>query len=104
MTPSVIRRYVVPGRVELVGKHVDYAGGRSLTCAVDLALHIDAETLSEPVLRVDAGPERGESCHAARRQRHADRRIWSVVCSGRRSAVRARLPALSARRERALER
>ena len=60
VTPSLIRRYVVPGRVELVGKHVDYAGGRSLTCAVDLALHIDAETMSEPVLRVDAGPERGE--------------------------------------------
>ena len=51
VTPSVIRRYVVPGRVELVGKHVDYAGGRSLTCAIDLALHIDAETMSEPVLR-----------------------------------------------------
>jgi len=29
------RTYVVPGRVELVGKHVDYAGGRSITCAVD---------------------------------------------------------------------
>lgn len=59
MTPSAIRRYVVPGRVELVGKHVDYAGGRSLTCAVDLALRIDAEELREPVLRADAGPERG---------------------------------------------
>jgi galactokinase len=47
--------------VELVGKHVDYAGGRSLTCAIDLALHIDAETMSEPVLRVDAGPERGRA-------------------------------------------
>ena len=59
MTPSVIRRYVVPGRVELVGKHVDYAGGRSLTCAVDVALQADAEALSEPVLRVDGGPARG---------------------------------------------
>ena len=57
--PSVTRRYVVPGRVELVGKHVDYAGGRSLTCAIDLALHVDAETMSEPVLRADAGAERG---------------------------------------------
>lgn len=54
-----MRRYLVPGRVELVGKHVDYAGGRSLTCAVDLALRIDAEALREPVLRADAGPERG---------------------------------------------
>jgi galactokinase len=58
VTPSAIRRYVVPGRVELVGKHVDYAGGRSLTCAVDLALRIDAEALREPVLRADAGAER----------------------------------------------
>src|SRR5436190_294739 len=59
VTPSTFRRYVVPGRVELVGKHVDYAGGRSLTCAIDLALQVDAETMREPVLRVDAGPERG---------------------------------------------
>ncbi len=29
------RSFRVPGRVELVGKHVDYAGGRSLTCAID---------------------------------------------------------------------
>ena len=36
------RRYVVPGRIELVGKHVDYAGGRSLTCAVDRAITVDA--------------------------------------------------------------
>lgn len=53
------RHYVVPGRVELVGKHVDYAGGRSLTCAIDRALRVDADATSEPVLRVDAGPERG---------------------------------------------
>jgi galactokinase len=55
----VTRHYVVPGRIELVGKHVDYAGGRSLTCAVDVALHADAGALSVPVLRVDGGPERG---------------------------------------------
>jgi galactokinase len=27
--------FFVPGRVELVGKHTDYAGGRSLVCAVE---------------------------------------------------------------------
>jgi galactokinase len=53
------RHYVVPGRIELVGKHVDYAGGRSLTCAVDVALQADAEALHVPELRVDGGPERG---------------------------------------------
>ena len=45
-------RYTVPGRVELVGKHVDYGGGRSLTCAVDLAMRAVAVPLKERVLRV----------------------------------------------------
>ena len=50
------RRYVVPGRIELVGKHVDYAGGRSLTCAVDLALTAEAARTRDAVVRVrDAG-------------------------------------------------
>ena len=48
----MIRRYVVPGRVELVGKHVDYGGGRSLTCAVDLAISATARPLEERTLRV----------------------------------------------------
>jgi len=46
------RTYVVPGRVELVGKHVDYGGGRSLTCAVELAMRATARPLEERVLRV----------------------------------------------------
>lgn len=54
------RRYVVPGRVELVGKHVDYAGGRSLTCAVDLAITAQATRVDEPVLRVRDTSRRGE--------------------------------------------
>ena len=27
--------FFVPGRVEVLGKHTDYAGGRSMTCAID---------------------------------------------------------------------
>ena len=54
------RHYVVPGRVELVGKHVDYAGGRSLTCAVDLAISAQATSVDEPVLRVRDTSRRGE--------------------------------------------
>ena len=46
------RRYVVPGRVELVGKHVDYAGGRSLTCAVDRAITAHARPLDTPLIRI----------------------------------------------------
>ncbi|MBI3567679.1 MAG: galactokinase [Gemmatimonadetes bacterium] len=53
------RAYVVPGRVELVGKHVDYGGGRSLTCAVDRAIRVRATALGEPVLKVGDGGRRG---------------------------------------------
>lgn len=49
------REYFVPGRIELVGKHVDYAGGRSLTVATDLAIRARATTIAEPVIRVRRG-------------------------------------------------
>ena len=59
MSEPGARRYVVPGRIELVGKHVDYAGGRSLTCAVDRSIVVDARPLDEPMIRVRQASERG---------------------------------------------
>ena len=59
MSAAPPRRYVVPGRVELVGKHVDYAGGRSLTCAVDRAITAHARPLDAPVIRVRDQARRG---------------------------------------------
>ena len=59
MSSHPARRYVVPGRVELVGKHVDYAGGRSLTCAVDRAITASARPLREAVVRVQEEGRRG---------------------------------------------
>src|SRR4051812_25504637 len=55
-----MRTYVIPGRIELVGKHVDYAGGRSLTCAVDLAITARAKPLDKPVVRVTVSDRRGQ--------------------------------------------
>ena len=49
-------RWFVPGRVELLGKHTDYAGGRSLLCAVGRGFCVAASPRNDAVLRVvDAG-------------------------------------------------
>ncbi|MBW7934351.1 MAG: galactokinase [Gemmatimonadaceae bacterium] len=45
-------RYRVPGRVELAGKHTDYAGGPSLTCATPFHMHAKAHAIPERRLRV----------------------------------------------------
>lgn len=39
---SAARQWFVPGRIEVLGKHVDYAGGRSLLAAIDQGFHIVA--------------------------------------------------------------
>jgi len=36
------RTWIVPGRIEVLGKHVDYAGGRSLLCAVERGIVVVA--------------------------------------------------------------
>jgi galactokinase len=36
------REWFVPGRIEVLGKHVDYAGGRSLLAAIDRGFHVVA--------------------------------------------------------------
>jgi len=42
----------VPGRIEFLGKHTDYAGGRSLVCATEQGISVTARELAEPVLRI----------------------------------------------------
>ena len=43
----------VPGRIELFGKHVDYGGGPSLTCAVGLGIHAELTPLDRPFLEIE---------------------------------------------------
>ncbi len=46
----------VPGRVEFLGKHTDYAGGRSLLLAVDRGFRMVAALREDEQLRFCAGP------------------------------------------------
>ena len=65
---SAESRWRMPGRIEVLGKHTDYGGGRVLVCAVDRGVTVHAEEIDgEPgtleattdvypgVLRLDAG-------------------------------------------------
>ena len=50
------RRWFVPGRIEVLGKHTDYAGGRSLLCAVGRGFCVSALPREDAVVRIaDAG-------------------------------------------------
>ena len=46
------RAFWVPGRVEFLGKHTDYAGGRSLLCAVERGICIVAVARNDRRLRI----------------------------------------------------
>lgn len=45
-------RWFVPGRIEVLGKHTDYAGGRSLLCAVERGFCVSAARRDDDTLRV----------------------------------------------------
>ena len=45
--------WFVPGRIEVVGKHTDYAGGRSLVCAVDRGLAVVARPRRDDVVAIE---------------------------------------------------
>jgi len=51
-TPSVLWRWYVPGRIEVLGKHTDYAGGRSLLCAVERGFCVAAAPRSDALVRI----------------------------------------------------
>ncbi len=45
-------RWFVPGRIEVFGKHTDYAGGRSLLCAVERGFCVVARPRADRVVRI----------------------------------------------------
>lgn len=48
----------IPGRIEIFGKHTDYAGGRSLLCAVERGFVVRIASRTDPIVRaVDAASQ-----------------------------------------------
>jgi galactokinase len=47
-----VRRWFVPGRIEVFGKHTDYAGGRSLVCALERGFCVAAAPREDGMLCV----------------------------------------------------
>ena len=47
-----MKRWFVPGRIEFLGKHTDYAGGPSLLCAVERGLSVASAPRDDGIVRV----------------------------------------------------
>lgn len=47
-----VARFFVPGRIEVLGKHTDYAGGRSLLCAAERGFCVVASARNDASVRV----------------------------------------------------
>ena len=56
--PAARRAWFVPGRIEVLGKHTDYAGGRSLLCAIERGFHLVAAPRGDGLVKL-TDPERG---------------------------------------------
>jgi len=49
---SVVSKVFAPGRIEVLGKHTDYAGGDSVTCAVHLGIYFIASLRSDKEIHI----------------------------------------------------
>ena len=73
------RVWIVPGRIEVLGKHVDYAGGRSLLCAIDRGIVVVARPHDDRTLVVrDAIRREALSVPLHARRAHARGLPWSI--------------------------
>ncbi len=71
-------RWFVPGRIEVLGKHTDYAGGLSLLCAAERGFCVAAVPRSDAVVRIDDAVRRqGFEFHLSS-ELEVSRSGWSV--------------------------
>ncbi len=50
---SAVMRWFVPGRIEVLGKHTDYGGGRSLLCTAERGFCVAAVPRSDSLVRIE---------------------------------------------------
>jgi galactokinase len=55
VTSDDLHYWFVPGRIEFLGKHTDYAGGRSLICALERGFCVVAATRDDDRMRITDG-------------------------------------------------
>ena len=68
----------VPGRIEVAGKHTDYAGGRSLLCAVNRGFAVVSAERSDAVCRIFASFEEKDEVQVAEMSLHSESRDESL--------------------------
>jgi len=49
---ATARAWWIPGRIEVLGKHTDYGGGRSVICAVERGFHVLAARRDDDLVRI----------------------------------------------------
>ena len=77
-TAAPLHRYFVPGRVEFLGKHTDYAGGRSLVCAVEQGICFVGRARGDSLVRVVAAGSGAQAELALRPDLPVPRGDWSA--------------------------
>ena len=93
-----ILRWFVPGRIEVLGKHTDYGGGRSLLCTAERGFCIAAAPRSDSLVRINDVIRRQNFEFTISPDLEIPRRSWPVYSAVVARRLARNFPGSSARR------